>query len=238
MSYPFTEIKINGLVKKPDGTITIRSVELDPDKPEAEMLLYNNMMRENAAPPLSVPPTPQPAAIKKPAKTSSGMLLSDAMKKYVKEKSLLNPKSKHHYTTEVADDFRLIVRILGDNPINDLNRDAALDLFEKVKQLPANINKTARFKDSTIPEILAMDDVKPRAESTINGVMVNASALCGWLAEHEYVRQDYFKGLRVPRKKGGRDRLEDTDLEMIFGHITYTGLEYKYVFNGQVQNLL
>jgi len=36
--------------------------------------------------------------------------------------------------------------------------------------------------------------------------------------------------LRVPRKKGGRERLDDTDLLKIFTHPTYSEHEYKHVY--------
>jgi len=192
MTFPFTTIKIAGLEKKPDGTFRVDSIEMDPDKPEAENLMFNNLMRQFGAAP-SVNPEAAPAVAHKPAKPTSGILLSVAMEKFLKEKCELNPTAKHHYETEVPDDFRLIIRILDDKPVDEINRDNAIELFSTLKQLPANLNKVARFKGKTITEILAMKDVKPRAEATINGVMVNASALFGWLSKREYVRQDYFE---------------------------------------------
>ena len=219
MTYPFTTIKVNGLEKKPDGTFRVDSIEMDPDKPEAENLMLNNFLQQ-----IDVTPTPA----NNPAKAATGMLLSVAMEKFLKEKCELNPKAKHHYETEVPDDFRLIIRILSDKPVDGISRDDAIELFSTLKQLPANLNKVARFKGKTITQILAMKDVKPRAEATINGVMVNASALFGWLVKREYARQDYFEGLRVPRKKGGRERLDDTDLLKIFTHPIYTEHEYTH----------
>jgi integrase len=224
MTFPFTTIKVKGLEKKSDGTFRVDSIEMDPDKPEAETLLFKNFMQQLEASPL---PSTSPA--NNPAKTTSGMLLSVAMEKFLKEKCELNPSAKHHYETEVPDDFRLIIRILGDKRVDEINRDDAIELFGTLKQLPANLNKIARFKGKTIAEILAMKE-KTRAESTINGVMVNASALYGWLTKRDHVKQDYFEGLRVTRKKGGRERLDDTDLLKIFTHPIFTEHEYKYTY--------
>ena len=220
MTYPFTTIKVNGLEKKPDGTFRMDSIEMDPDKPEAENLMLDNLMRQ-----LGNSPTPANTSVK----TASGMLLSVAMEKFLKEKCELNPKAKHHYETEVPDDFKLIIRILGDKRVDEVNRDDAMTLFGTLKQLPANLNKVKRYRGKTITEILALKE-KPRAEATINGVMVNASALFGWLAKREYVRQDCFEGLRVPRKKGGRERLVDADLLKIFSHPIYTEHGYQYTY--------
>jgi integrase len=220
MTYPFTTIKVKGLEKKPDGTFRMDSIEMDPDKPESENLMFNNLMRQ-----LGASPTPA----NNPAKTASGMLLSVAMEKFLKEKCELNPSATHHYQTEVPDDFRLIIRILGDKPVDEINRDDAMTLFGTLKQLPANLNKIKRYRGKTITEILALKE-KPRAEATINGVMVNASALYGWLMKRDHVKHDYFEGLRVPRKKGGRERLDDTDLLKIFNHPIYTEHGYQYTY--------
>ena len=226
MPFPFTTIKIAGLEKKSDGTFRMDSIEMDPDKPEAETLLFKNIMQQLGA---SSPSMPSTSPANFPAKTTSGMLLSVAMEKFLHEKCELNPKAMHHYQTEVPDDFKLIIRILGDKRVDEVNRDDAIALFGTLKQLPANLNKVKRYKGKTITEILALKE-KPRAESTINGVMVNASALYGWLTKRDHVKQDYFEGLRVPRKKGGRERLDDTDLLKIFGDSIYTEHEYKYTY--------
>jgi integrase len=228
MTFPFTTIKIAGLEKKPDGTFRVDSIEMDPDKPESENLMLNNLMKQLGSVP-SVNPEAAPVFAHKPTKLTSGMLLSVAMEKFLKEKCELNPTAKHHYETEVPDDFRLIIRILGDKPVDEINRDDAIKLFSTLRLLPANLNKVARFKGKTITEILALKE-KPRAEATINGVMVNASALYGWLTKRDHVKHDYFEGLRVPRKKGGRERLDDTDLLKIFTHPIYTEHEYKYTY--------
>ncbi len=220
MTYPFTTIKIKGLEKKPDGTFRVNSIEMDPDKPEAENLMLNNFLRQ-----IDVAPSPA----NNPVKTASGMRLSVAMEKFLHEKCELNPKAKHHYETEVPDDFKLIIRILGDKQVDEISRDDAIKLFGTLKQLPANLNKVKQYKGKTIAEILALEE-KPRAEATINGVMVNASALYGWLIKRDHVKQDYFEGLRVPRKKGGRERLDDADLLKIFGDSIFTEHEYKFTY--------
>jgi|GEM_PF-6840315 len=252
----FSRVELSGLKKPADGSVEIASLKTDPRFPAAEKEMLDLIFQRlgitseafassapdnNTAAPVLPVSSPTPLTDNSstdlldnspvPRVTSAqGITLSTAAVMYIKEKTSLRPSAEHHYKTEVREDFNLLIRILGDKPAAELNRIDAIKLFNVVKMLPANINGINRYLGKSIDEILELNDT-PRAESTINGVMVNASALCTWMVEHEYVTQDFFKKLRVPRKKGGRDRFDDGELLSIFSHETFTRLYYQYDYH-------
>ena len=221
--FPFTTIKMAGLERKPDGTIKINGLEMDPDKLDAEKVLYNHIMQQISAMPMPTAPFVQPAAV-----TSTGLLLSEASEKFIEEKRALDPKSLY-YKNDVPDDTNLLIRIIGDIPVADVNRGIAVNFFNTLKKLPPNLNKSPLFRGKSIDQILKIKSV-PRSASTVNGVMITCSALFEWLKLYEHVKQDFFTKLRMPRKKGGRDRFDDSDLNRIFTDKIFTDHEYEYAY--------
>ena len=55
--------------------------------------------------------------------------------------------------------FRDLIEILGDPPIGLLSKDALIDYSEKTKKLPPNHNKTPRFKDLSIADLLKLPEL-------------------------------------------------------------------------------
>ena len=92
--------------------------------------------------------------------------LTDVIKEYVSEnESKWTPKTK----AEIVDDsLGLFVEIMGNVPLQSLDRRALNNFKTIIKQLPPNRNKLKKYRDKSIEQLLKMDVDKTLAERTVN----------------------------------------------------------------------
>jgi integrase len=111
---------------------------------------------------------------------TTGMLLSDLMKKYVTEKVVTGawkPASQKQY----EDRYKLLLEILGNQPVDSITRDDVIATVEKLKRFPSNRNKKAAYKGKSVDEILAMESISnPMAEQTVKHYIESLSTLFSW----------------------------------------------------------
>jgi len=231
----FTTIKIADVEKKADGSVKLSGVELDPNHPEAEQMLLNNILDKLAAMPAPQAPLELPALTPSQAVAVAhpqGMLLSAAIDSFLAEKRALEPNSLY-YKDDVPDDLDLLKRVIGDIPVASITRNDAVNFFDVIKRLPPNLNKNPLFRGKTIDQILKIN-AKSRAVGTVNGVMTSVCALFDWLTLYEYVRKNNFVKLKMPRTKKTseeRHRFDTNDLQTMFSDKIYTQHSYKKTYH-------
>ena len=76
--------------------------------------------------------------------------------------------------------FELLIRIIGDIPTNKIDHAIMRRYKETIEKLPSNMNKDKRYRDNSIEEILALDDVKLMSVRTINKNLTRTSSLFEW----------------------------------------------------------
>jgi integrase len=108
------------------------------------------------------------APVNTPAqKEPSGPLLSEVIDRYVKECGV-----KDSWTEKTAFEnkaiYRVLVGLLGDQPITDLTRDDIVGVLEQIKRLPSNYSK--KYPGKTIPEILSSSDIEKHEPLGTNSV--------------------------------------------------------------------
>lgn len=81
-------------------------------------------------------------------------------------------------------DIDLFIAVMGDVRIGIIDREVAGGYFATLKRLPANMNKIAKFRGKTIPEILAMKPT-PQSEVTISGKLGTLSTMFKWALEEK-----------------------------------------------------
>lgn len=242
MSKPlFTGIELNDGKFKPDGTFEFGSFKSDPRYPEAEKMLLEDFMQQMQSK-LSLPqptnsfPTPAPTpevVVQSPAEvtvkpSSTSLLFSQAIEKYIDEKFVLAPDVTEAYKTTVANDLGMLVELIGDLPIAEIDRDKAVKVYSQLLKLPANFKRC--FPDMTV-EKLCESGIKARSKRTVNATMANASALFEWLVLRKLAGTDYFAGLRASDKSKGRSRYTDEELTLIFSHPVFTDHEFNYAYH-------
>jgi integrase len=242
MSKPlFTRVEFTGGKFKADGSFEFDRYKSDPRYPEAEKMLLEDFMQQMQSklsrpqPTNSLPtPSPTPEVVAqasaevtvKPASTS--LLFSQAIEKYINEKFILSPDVTEAYKTNVANDLGMLVELIGDVPIEEIDRDKALDVYSKLLKLPANFKR--RFPNKTVAE-LCKSGFEPRSKRTVNATMANASSFFEWLVLRKLTGTDYFAGLRSVDKSKGRCRYSDEELTLIFSHPVFTDHEFNYAYH-------
>jgi integrase len=190
-----------------DGSVNLKGLELDPDKPEAEAKLFKSVVElaQNKVDGL------QPGAI------DSSELLSVLIDAYCEEKvreGSWTKKSEH----ENRAIFDMFIRIVGDGPIASMNFERARDYKATLTKLPPNINKNPLFKSKSIQEIMALNPEKKMAIATINKNLSQVSALFEWGIRNGFNDKNYFSGMRLKKDKQAREErsvFEQEDLRKI-----------------------
>ena len=227
---------------RPDLEFSIETFKMDQRLSEAEILLLSYLRQQiNASPvpaqlrqPFAASPvlsSPQEVTQFAPPKLpvdSNRLMLSNAIKKYLDEKFKLSPKVTGAYRAAVTADYDLVLLLIGDLPVENIDRDIAIDMFFKLQKLPPNFNKC--YPGLTLNQLIESNH-PPRTGRTVNATMANASALFKWLIMRKLATQDYFEGLRASDESGGRSRFTDDELTIIFRHPVFTEHEFNYAYH-------
>ncbi len=185
---------------------SVDEIVIQADTPEQEAHIAQQL--------LSLPQQPANLnlSLHQPAPEPPGPRLSLVIDEYSQEHISLK-KWRGKTIEENRTVFKLLVQILGDVPFDSLNHADLRRYKQTLLKLPPNMNKVARYRDKTIPEILAMNDVESMAVNTINRHLVRASSLFKWAQKHGYTDLNYAEGLTVGKDKAPRDERQVFALE-------------------------
>jgi len=154
--------------------------------------------------------------LSEPDETNSKANTKTILHKFLKEKSSeIEPKTAIYYEA-VAD---LMTEILGNKPMNSITKKDAVKCKEIFQQLPPNRNKSSRFRNRSIDEILRMRNFQPLSTTTINHYLTSLCSLFNWAQKHDYVSTNVFSGLTIKQKtkaREQRDAFDKQDLKRIF----------------------
>jgi integrase len=203
---------------------TLETNEASPSTPTLQV----PPLAPTIAIPESVAVTPTHSTSKSATVSSSSMLFSEAIEKYVKEKFILSPDVTVAYKKNVSNDLSVFVELIGDIPINLIDRDTAVDAYVKLQKLPSQFKRS--FPDMTIDELVA-SDIPARSGRTVNAAMANISGLFEWLVLQKLVNADYFTKLRSSSTSAGRSRYNDDELILIFSHPVFTDHEFNFPYH-------
>ena len=168
----------------------------------------------------------------------SSILLSEVIEKYIKKKELNKRWKREKSKNETTAILSLWVRILGDRPMYQIGYEEIEKAVATLHRLPPNLNKSKRYREKTIEQILAMDDVKPMAIKTLKKKIQKLSGLLKWASNRGYVDKNYAE--EFTNIKEDQDKIEDTlpldtaDLESIFfgdQYLRRNGKHLYYDFN-------
>lgn len=251
--YPFTNMEFQSATRQPNGLITITGGKMDPRYPEAELMMFERLMQQMETKFLAPSQTPaanlqtynshseQPAIenltpnqlapipnfLPQEPKMERAQLLSDAIKLFIEDRIASKPGSQKYYMNGGAEEFALVLRIIGDKPITELKRDEAIRFFNIITKLPARYNRKKKYRGKSISEIIAMGDT-PRKAGTVNNTMWHVNALFDWLTKYGYVSRNYFDELYAENDTEGRSRVPFSTLRALFEHSIYTDHEFSY----------
>lgn len=165
--------------------------------------------------------------------TSSGELLSSVVEAYC-----ANQNAEGNWTAKTDAENRAIlalwIRIVGDQPIGGYGYEQQRKYKAAIQRLPPNINKSPRYRDKSIDEILALGD-KPAAPNTTNKNLTRIAALFKWAVEYGYTTLNPASGMTIKNPKRAseeRQAFTDDDLIKLFHRPDYlegsASAPYKY----------
>jgi integrase len=152
-----------------------------------------------------------------PSIRSAEIPLSQAMAEYCE----VQVASKQ-WTEKTAEENRAIldlwIRIVGDREIATYSFTQHREYRGTLLKLPPNINKIARYRGRSIPEILAFGD-KPAAPNTINKAMTRTAAFFKWAGGNGYSTFNPGSGMNIRKPKRAneeRKAFDVNDLRKLF----------------------
>lgn len=163
----------------------------------------------------AVSESPKPA-IPEPAKINLKPL-SGVIEAYCE-----NQKAESNWTSKTEAEnraiFALWLRIVGDQPIEGYGYEQHRTYKATLLKLPSNINKSPRYKNKSIAEILALQD-KPAATNTVNKNLIRIAALFKWAVKYGYTTLNPASGMTIKNPKRAseeRNVFTDEDLRKLF----------------------
>ena len=111
------------------------------------------------------------------AKGHSEKLLSEVIDKYSADaKASWNEKTE----SEVMSALQLLLEILGDVPIQSINRSRMVKVKETLARLPKHMKKKPEYREKTIAEILEMAIPETLSKTTMKSILFKMSAFFGY----------------------------------------------------------
>ncbi len=173
--------------------------EFDSDKEKLRQFTSDLIAKAYASSPNSQQHSNPTEADSNKSKT----LLSEVVKEYS-----IHQKAEGKWTAKtentVKEIFELWIRIVGDMPIEDYDFEKNRKFKAVLQKLPANINKSPKYRNKTIDEILELD-ATPAASHTINKKLARVSSLFDWANQYGHATVNPAKGMTIKSPKSARD---------------------------------
>jgi integrase len=115
--------------------------------------------------------------------------------------------------------FALFVRVVGDLPVDEIDRQLMSEFKETLMKLPPNLNKLSKFKDKSIAQILAMKHDQTISVNTINKYLRRLSGLFNYAVQHGYMANNPAEGMQIRQQKRPdeeREAYTKEDLHKLF----------------------
>ncbi|MDQ7072768.1 MAG: tyrosine-type recombinase/integrase [Gammaproteobacteria bacterium] len=209
------------------GDVEIDKMIVDPQKEGDREAAsdFINSVRENQ------PQSTQGIGI---ATKTSQISLQNVIDAYTQEKL-----QSGNWTNKTENEYRqiydLLFQIIGRQIHTD---ELSYDLSQKVKTtllaLPANINKSKRYKNKTIDQILDMDEA-PRSIATVNKILTRYSGLLAWGKRQGCfgIKENVFERLTMNDPRDERDlraAFNQQQLEQLFTEINNSRQTHSYYY--------
>ncbi|MBS0290300.1 MAG: tyrosine-type recombinase/integrase [Proteobacteria bacterium] len=128
----------------------------------------------------------------------------------------------------------LMIKILGDVRVTNIAFEEARYFKKTLMALPAHMTKNEQYKGMTIDEIVASTPTQTMSITTINRALGVASSIWEYGKKNGYVKENYFKGLQLPKHKSAKEErlpFSDGDLQRLFGTQMYKTGKYQKPFH-------
>lgn len=162
----------------------------------AKMLLGLEVPKQDPS-----PPTPKH---REKATPNKNYRLSRLIELYIRERApTWGEKTKAEYSSE----FHVLLHLMGDRPIQEINREFCVAFRDRILCLPPHSVKKLDWIDKTLPKIKSSQTKVKISPITANKYLVLLSSLLKWAAKQDYIVKNPAEGLKIPvRRKASDER--------------------------------
>lgn len=128
-----------------------------------------------------------------------------------------------HFTEKTASEnnaiFRIMALVIGDKPINEITNEDVAAFRSTLRQLPPNMNKSPKYRDMSLGQILDAAPAKRLSLRSVNKYLTRISSMLSWAHQRGYLRVNPFHRAQIKertRPDALRKKLEADDLEKLF----------------------
>lgn len=140
----------------------------------------------------SIVAKPREVAEVKPEAFTLSMLIGD----YVKAN---HQKWRVKSRMEVEYSINLAMEVIGDVGVDQLTRERLKAYKDVLLQLPANFNRSPKYRGMTIPKIIAMEGIKPMSVTSVNKHLSWLGSMLSHAVKEGYMTCNHATGLQVQR---------------------------------------
>ena len=115
--------------------------------------------------------------------------------------------------------FKVLLAVIGNIHISDLDHQAADSFRTTLKRLPPQMNKSPKYRNKSIKQILASNPKETLSDTSVNKYMRRISAMFNFAVDRELLSKNYFRKKPIQESKKAnekRDMLTIDDLAAIF----------------------
>lgn len=144
--------------------------------------------------------------------------LRNLIEQYVQCQELEN-SWQHKTKEENKAIFETLVEIIGNIDLTEINHQTADTYRATLKRLPPNMNKSPKYRDKTVQQILATNPKAKLSDSSVNKYMRRISSMFNWGVDRDMVAKNFFRRKPIQESKKAnqrRDMLTSDDLAALF----------------------
>ncbi|MFA7165265.1 MAG: site-specific integrase [Desulfoplanes sp.] len=155
--------------------------------------------------------------------------ISDLVRDHMQEQK---PKITEKTFQENEAIYAQFIHVCGDLNIKLVNRKCLIEYRDTLAKLPPNINKTKKYKDKNIKQILALNPT-PISTNTLNKRMTRLSSLFKWAKQSELMTTNPAEELTISSTRKAyqeRSPFSPEDLHKIFNSEGYSKDNFKHSY--------
>lgn len=167
---------------------------------------------------------------------SESIPLSQLTSLYINEQEKAGswkPKSKMEFEASIA----LFIELFGDMTVNEIDHTFTRRYKEVILILPPNVNKTPKYRDLSVQEVIEMvkteDNPKSMSIRSINKKLIHLSQLFSWAVRHGHMVRNPAEGLKLKDSRiVSEERAVYTleDLKTLFHSKEYVSDSFKHSY--------
>lgn len=182
------------------------------------------------------------SSLKKPRYTFQGSSISLNASKSgnfsgVQENYILEVEKGGNWTEKTKAEnlsiFALFMRVVGDLPVDQIDRKVMTEYKSILMELPPNLNKGAKYEGKTIAEIIESHPEKTITVSTINKYIRRLSGLFNYAVRNGYMQSNPAEGMQIKsQKRADQERSNYTkdDLRKLFSSDEYKSGKHRHSY--------